>query len=431
MLRPDDAGRGLLASLARHRFGAAHGRPRRGDGRRCTCRLAVRRCGPRPSRRRRSGDPARCARRLSGLRKNANVNAGIFSTPRSGPSRLPPTVAGGLVIFLALPVFAVAGWPLEGWALAAVLWVAAEVFALVLVRLPGGADNLAAAGMRGIGTTSRALLVGIPLVIVTVSDESVGIAAAGLYAVAFTVELAIGLVAYFGAEAQAGSGSAPPAAAGTGEGEDKGSFIPEEWELHEWIPIHIGPIDMSINKAVAYLLLGALCSCLIGIVLMRVKVGKEPTRRQALGETIYEIEPGSVAEKGPPTKGSGRWFPYVASLMIFIWTVNMLGFIPLPLSDEKVTIFGLEVPTLAIFAATSPLSVTLALALMTWMFTHVEGIRANGSWNYFKSWIPDVPKVMLPLIIPLEILGQFMRLISLSVRLYAKMLARHMQLLPF
>ena len=213
--------------------------------------------------------------------------------------------------------------------------------------------------------------------------------------------------------------------------EDKGAFISEEWELHDWIPIHLGPIDMSVNKAVAYLLLGALCSCLIGIVLMRVKVGKDPTRRQALGETIYEIAQVQVAEQGLPTKAVGRWFPYVASLMVFIWTVNMLGFIPLPLSDEKVTIFGVDVPTLAIFAATSTLSVTLALALMTWTFTHVEGIRANGSWNYFKSWIPDVPKAMLPLIIPLEILGQFMRLISLSVRLYANMLAGHMLILTF
>ena len=131
------------------------------------------------------------------------MSAGIFSTPRSIPSRLAPTVAGGLVILLALPVYAVAGWPLAGWALAAVLWSAAEVFALVLARLPSGADNLAAAGMRGIGTTSRALLVGIPLVIVTVSDESVGIAAAGLYAVVFTVELAVGLVSYFGSEVKA------------------------------------------------------------------------------------------------------------------------------------------------------------------------------------------------------------------------------------
>jgi F-type H+-transporting ATPase subunit a len=215
------------------------------------------------------------------------------------------------------------------------------------------------------------------------------------------------------------------------EEEDRGAFIAEEWELHEWVPIHIGPLDLSINKAVAYLLLGALCSCVIGIVFMRVKVGREPTRRQALGETIYEVAQVQVAEQGLPTQAIGRWFPYVASLMIFIWTVNMLGFIPLPLSDEKVTIWGVEVPTLAIFAATSTLSVTLALALMTWVFTHIEGIRANGAWGYFWSWIPDVPKAMLPLIVPLEILGQFMRLISLSVRLYANMLAGHMLILTF
>jgi F-type H+-transporting ATPase subunit a len=109
----------------------------------------------------------------------------------------------------------------------------------------------------------------------------------------------------------------------------------------------------------------------------------------------------------------------------------MLGFIPLPLSDERWEIGGLEVPTLAIFAATSTLSVTLALALMTFVFTHVEGIRENGARKYFKSWIPDVPKGMLPMIVPLEILGQFMRLVSLSVRLYANMLAGHMLILTF
>jgi F-type H+-transporting ATPase subunit a len=215
-------------------------------------------------------------------------------------------------------------------------------------------------------------------------------------------------------------------------GTDEEKFNPaSEWTLHEWIPIHLGPIDMSINKAVAYLLLGALVSCLIGIVFMRVKVGSEPTRRQALGETIYEVAQVQVAEQGLPTKAIGRWFPYVATLMIFIWVINMLGFIPLPLSDEKVTIAGVKVPTLALFAATSTLSTTLALALMTFVFTHVEGIRANGTWKYFKSWIPDVPKAMYPLIVPLEILGQFMRLISLSVRLYANMLAGHMLILTF
>jgi len=212
-----------------------------------------------------------------------------------------------------------------------------------------------------------------------------------------------------------------------------GEFDPShEWDLKTWGPdLKIGPIDMSINKAVAYLILGSIVSILIGILLMRVKTGRDPNRRQALGETIYEIAQVQVAEQGLPTKAIGRWFPYVATLMIFIWTVNMLGFIPLPLSDERFELFGVEIPTLAIFAATSTLSVTLALALMTFVFTHVEGIRENGAWAYFKSWIPDVPKPMLPLIIPLEILGQFMRLISLSVRLYANMLAGHMLILTF
>jgi F-type H+-transporting ATPase subunit a len=214
---------------------------------------------------------------------------------------------------------------------------------------------------------------------------------------------------------------------------EEAKFDPSsEWNLHTWGPeLKIGPIDMSINKAVAYLMLGAVISILLGIVLMRVRPGRGPNRRQALGESIYEIAQVSVAEQGLPTRAIGRWFPYVATLMIFIWVVNMLGFVPLPLSDERWEVGGVRIPTLAIFAATSTLSVTLALALMTWIFTHIEGIRENGSWGYLKSWIPDVPKAMLPLIIPLEILGQFMRLISLSIRLYANMLAGHMLILTF
>ena len=134
----------------------------------------------------------------------------------------------------------------------------------------------------------------------------------------------------------------------------------EEWNLKTWGPdLKIGPIDMSINKAVAYLILGSIVSIVIGIVFMRVRPGRGPNRRQALGETIYEIAQVQVAEQGLPTKAIGRWFPYVATLMIFIWVVNILGFIPLPLSDERWKIGGIEIPTLAIFAATSTLSVTV------------------------------------------------------------------------
>jgi F-type H+-transporting ATPase subunit a len=217
------------------------------------------------------------------------------------------------------------------------------------------------------------------------------------------------------------------------ETEEESKFDPShEWELSTWGPeLKIGPIDMSINKAVAYLILGTIVSIVIGIVFMRVRPGRGPNRRQALGETIYEVAQVQVAEQGLPTKAIGRWFPYVATLMVFIWVINMIGFIPLPLSDERWEIGGISIPTFAIFAATSTLSVTLALALMTFVFTHVEGIRENGAIRYFKSWIPDVPKAMLPLIVPLEILGQFMRLISLSIRLYANMLAGHMLILTF
>jgi hypothetical protein len=124
----------------------------------------------------------------------------MFETPRPEPGRLGPALAGSVVIVLALPVFAAAGWPLRGWVLAATLWVASQVFALLLTRLPLGAGNLAAAGMRGIGTSFRAIAVGIPLVAVTVADERVGIAAALVYALAFTVELAVSLLTYFDTE---------------------------------------------------------------------------------------------------------------------------------------------------------------------------------------------------------------------------------------
>ena len=227
--------------------------------------------------------------------------------------------------------------------------------------------------------------------------------------------------------------TAPSLALAQSEAEEETKFDPaHEWELQTWGPeLKIGPIDMSINKAVAYLMLGTVVSILIGIVFMRVKRGSEPNRRQGLGEFVYEVAQVQVAEQGLPTRAIGRWFPYVATLMIFIWTINMIGFIPLPLSDERWEIGGITIPTFAIFAATSTLSVTLALAFMTFVFTHVEGIRENGAWRYFKSWIPDVPKVMLILIVPLEILGQLMRLISLSIRLYANMLAGHILILTF
>jgi F-type H+-transporting ATPase subunit a len=208
----------------------------------------------------------------------------------------------------------------------------------------------------------------------------------------------------------------------------RGEFDPShEFELNEWIPIHIGPLDMSVNKAVVYLWLGAALTIALGILTMRWKLKPYAGRRQTVGELLYDIAQTQVAEQGLPHKAIGLWFPYVASLMLFIWVVNLLGFIPLPLTGE--TWHG--IPVWGIYAATSSISVTLALALCTFIFTHYEGIRWNGVRRYFRSWIPVVPKALLPMIIPIEILSQFMRLVSLSVRLYANMLAGHILILTF
>ena len=205
----------------------------------------------------------------------------------------------------------------------------------------------------------------------------------------------------------------------------RGHFDPTtEFEQHEWIPIHLGPLNLSITKAVAYLLIATALTILLGLVLMR---GRTLNRRRTVGEQIYEVAQVQVAEQGLPSKAIGRWFPYVATLLLFIWVVNMIGFIPLPLTGE--TWHG--VPVWGIYAATSSLSVTLALAILTFLFTHFEGVRWNGPVRYFKSWIPEAPKPLLALIVPLEVLGQFMRLISLSVRLFANMLAGHILILTF
>jgi len=208
----------------------------------------------------------------------------------------------------------------------------------------------------------------------------------------------------------------------------RGNFTPTtEFEQHEWVPIHLGPLNLSITKAVAYLMLGTVCTILFGYFFMRGRGKSEPGRRETVGELIYDIAQTQVAEQGLPSKAINRWFPYVASLLLFIFVVNLLGFIPLPLTGET----WHHIPVFGIYAATSSLSVTLALALLTFVFTHFEGVRWNGPVRYFKSWIPEAPKGLLLLIVPLEILGQIMRLISLSVRLFANMLAGHILILTF
>jgi F-type H+-transporting ATPase subunit a len=127
-----------------------------------------------------------------------------------------------------------------------------------------------------------------------------------------------------------------------------------------------------------------------------------------------------------------KWFPFIGALFLFIWFSNLIGYIPLPTNThEKVDIFGLQIPSFALYAATANLSVPLVLALVVFVAYNVEGIRAKGVGGYLKSLIPagiDNPG-MKAFVFVLEFLSNFMRLISLSVRLFANILAGHLIIL--
>ena len=191
------------------------------------------------------------------------------------------------------------------------------------------------------------------------------------------------------------------------------------------------PLGLDINKGVVYLWLSAATAILVPLLIIRKGLKAKPSRWQTFLELVYDTAYTQIAKAGLPEEGMRIWFPYVGTCFIFIWAMNVIGFIPLPFSGESVQLLGVDVPKLQIYAASANLSVALTLTLVTFVATHVEGIRYNGPVRYFKSWIPEVPKAILPLIVPLEVLGQFMRLISLSVRLFANMLAGHMLILTF
>ena len=124
----------------------------------------------------------------------------VWATPRPIPGRFIPLAAAGGLIALALPVFLAADLPLRGWVLGATLWVASTAVGLLLSRLSLGADNLAASGVRGIGMMFRSVAVMVVVIVVAVSNAEVGVAAGVLYALAYTLELALSLTTYFTSE---------------------------------------------------------------------------------------------------------------------------------------------------------------------------------------------------------------------------------------
>jgi F-type H+-transporting ATPase subunit a len=210
------------------------------------------------------------------------------------------------------------------------------------------------------------------------------------------------------------------------------SFQPqEEFRLTPWISLHIAGIDMSINKAVFYLFLAGGLTCLAMIYIAR-RMQERPNKTQTLVELAYDLTRNNITRGNltDPTLAT-KWFAFIATLFFFIWFSNMLGYLPLPTNThEKINIFGAEIPSLALYAATANISIPLVLTLVVFVSYNIEGIRAHGVIGYLKTFVPGgiTGGAAIPLFI-LEVISNLVRIISLSVRLFANILAGHLLIL--
>jgi F-type H+-transporting ATPase subunit a len=208
-------------------------------------------------------------------------------------------------------------------------------------------------------------------------------------------------------------------------------FKPQnEFKLDPWVNLKIAGIDMSINKAVLYLVLA--CALTAGVMIYIAKrMQDKPNRVQTLIEGAYDLTYTQIARGNMPSETAARYFPFVATLFFFIWFSNMLGYIPLPTNThETIDIFGIGFPAFALYAATANLSIPLVLTLVVWGGYQYEGIRRHGLIGHLKGWLPaGVSGFAAGPIFLIEVISQFMRIISLSVRLFANILAGHLLIL--
>jgi F-type H+-transporting ATPase subunit a len=211
-------------------------------------------------------------------------------------------------------------------------------------------------------------------------------------------------------------------------------FQPQnEFKLPAWVDIKIFGIDMSINRAVLYLFLGTMLT-IVTMTWIARRMQQKPNRVQMAVETAYDLTKDNITGQNLEGKYATKWFPFCATLFFFIWFANMMGYVPLPTNtEETVNIFGLAVPTFSLYAATANISIPLMLTLMVWFSYNIEGIRSHGFFGYFKTWLPPGLEDMNPMgkaaIFMIEVISHFVRLISLSVRLFANVLAGHLLIL--
>ncbi len=202
-----------------------------------------------------------------------------------------------------------------------------------------------------------------------------------------------------------------------------GVFSPtNEFKLDTWFSA--GPI--AFNKGVLYLLLAAAIT--IGVMLYMVRRLKErPGRLQVAIEMFYDLT-RSMADDSMDDRLSRKYFPLIATIFVFILVSNLIGYIPLPIdTGQKFLLFGIHWPSFQIYAADTNVAFPLILALGVFGAFTYEGIHKHGPLGYLKSLMPGgVTGPIVPLIFGIELLSNFLRLISLTVRLWANLLAGHL-----
>jgi F-type H+-transporting ATPase subunit a len=213
----------------------------------------------------------------------------------------------------------------------------------------------------------------------------------------------------------------------TGWKTHRSNFQPQnEFKLDSWVDLGI----FSINKAVLYLFLAAALTCTTMLYISR-RMQQRPNRVQTAVEVIFQLMRDNIVFGNMDRELAAKWFPFIGTLFLFILFSNLIGYIPLPTNtEEKFNVLGAHIPSFSLYAATANLSIPLVLALVVFVSYTVEGIRAKGVIGYLRSFIPPgVKGGMKVFIFGLELLSNLMRIISLSVRLFANILAGHLIIL--
>jgi F-type H+-transporting ATPase subunit a len=202
--------------------------------------------------------------------------------------------------------------------------------------------------------------------------------------------------------------------------------IQNEFKLINWVELGV----LSINRAVVYLLLAAILTVVTMVWIAR-RMHARPNKVQTAVEVLYSLMRDNITAGNLSESMTRTWFPFLGALFLFLWWSNILGYLPLPTnSEQKFNLLGVHIPSFALYAATANISVPLVLAVLVFVIFNVVGIRAQGPVGYVKSLVPaGVKGPILLLIFPLEVVSTFMRLISLTVRLFANILAGHMIIL--